>query len=154
MANLPQGLPFTHCCLDMFGPFLKSEKRSILKLYGALLNCLASCVIHIEKIKSIDSFILVLTHFIARRGELKSICYDNGTNLIGTKRELAKCTEKLNHQKVGAYLQGRRTESIVWTGPNLDKKFIWLSDTAPSHEILRKVYFLAKPLEKGLNRRW
>ena len=35
-------------------------------------------------------------------------------------------------------------------GPNLDKKCIWLSDAAPSHEIFRKIYFVVKPYEKVL----
>ena len=38
------------------------------------------------------------------------------------------------------------------SGPNLDKNCIWLSDAALSHEILRKKYFVVKPLKKGLNR--
>ena len=37
------------------------------------------------------------------------------------------------------------------TGLNFDKKGIWLSDAAPFHEILRKNYFVVKPLKKGLN---
>ena len=35
-------------------------------------------------------------------------------------------------------------------GPNLDKKCIWLSDAAPSHEICRKIYFDVKPYKKVL----
>ena len=41
---------------------------------------------------------------------------------------------------------------VSGAGPNLDKKCIRLSDAAPSHEIIRKIYFAAKPLIKGLNR--
>ena len=36
------------------------------------------------------------------------------------------------------------------TGPNFDKKGIRLSDAAPFHEILRKNYFVVKPLKKRL----
>ena len=35
---------------------------------------------------------------------------------------------------------------------NLGKKCISLSDAAPTHEILRKIYFVVKRLKKGLNR--
>ena len=42
----------------------------------------------------------------------------------------------------------------IYTGPNLDKKCARLSDAAPSNEILRKIYFVVKPLQKGLNRGW
>ena len=31
-------------------------------------------------------------------------------------------------------------------GPTLDKKCIWLSDAAPSHEILRKIDFIVELL--------
>ena len=40
------------------------------------------------------------------------------------------------------------------SGPILDKKCVRLLNTAPSHEILRKIYFLGKPLKNGLNREW
>ena len=33
--------------------------------------------------------------------------------------------------------------------PNLDKTCVWILDVAPSHEILRRIYFIVK---KGLNR--
>ena len=37
---------------------------------------------------------------------------------------------------------------ILKSGSNLDKRCVWLSDTAPSHEILKKNYFVVKPLKK------
>ena len=39
-------------------------------------------------------------------------------------------------------------------GPNLDKKWVQLSDPAPSHKIFTKIYFVVKSFEKGLNRMW
>ena len=42
-------------------------------------------------------------------------------------------------------------EKDYLSGPNLDK-CVQLSDDAPSHEILRKIYFVIKPLKKGLNK--
>ena len=38
------------------------------------------------------------------------------------------------------------------TGPNLDTKCVQISDAALSHEILRKIFVVVKPLQKGLNR--
>ena len=43
---------------------------------------------------------------------------------------------------------------MKFTDPNLDEKCVRLSDAAPSHEKLRKLYFVVKPLKKGLNREW
>ena len=36
--------------------------------------------------------------------------------------------------------------------PNLEKKNIQLLDAASFHKILRKIYFVVKPLKKGLKR--
>ena len=95
MADLPQDRlkeepPFTYCGVDMFGPFEIKERRNTLKRYGALLTCFASCAIHIEMTKRMDtdSFILVLRRFITRRGNIRSIQCDNGSNFIGAEKEL------------------------------------------------------------------
>ena len=40
------------------------------------------------------------------------------------------------------------------SGPNLGKMCLLCSDPAPSHEMLVKIYFVVKPLKKGLNRRF
>ena len=75
MADLPQERcteadPFTHCSVDMFGSLIIKERRSELKHYGALFTCFSSRTVHIEVTNSldVDSFILVLRRFMARRG--------------------------------------------------------------------------------------
>ena len=75
--------PFTHCGVDMFGPFHIKERRNTLNCYGVLFTCLVSRAVHIEMAKVIDtdSFILALRHFIARRGNVRSIRCDNGVTL-------------------------------------------------------------------------
>ena len=94
MADLPHDRlkeepPFTHCGVDIFGPFLIKERRNTLKRYGALFTCLASCAIHIEMIKNMDtdSFILALRRFIGTLGNIKTIRCDNGSNFVGAERE-------------------------------------------------------------------
>ena len=94
MADLPHDRlkeepQFTHCGLDIFGPFLIKERRNTLKRYGALFTFLASRAIHIEMIKNMDtdSFILALRRFIGRRGNIKTIRCDNGSNFVGAERE-------------------------------------------------------------------
>ena len=42
----------------------------------------------------------------------------------------------------------------MFTSPNLGKKCVRLSDPASSHEMLTRIYFVLKPLKKGLNRGW
>ena len=53
MADLPKVRclevpPFTHCGVDMFGPYKVRERRSDLKRYCTLFTCFASRAVHIE----------------------------------------------------------------------------------------------------------
>ena len=45
-----------------------------------------------------DSFIQALHRFMARRGKVRSIRSDNGTNLVGTDNELRKALEEMDTQ--------------------------------------------------------
>ena len=74
MADLPHDRlkeepQFTHCGVDIFGPFLIKERRNTLKRYRALFTCFTSRAIHIEMIKNMntDSFILALRRFISNK---------------------------------------------------------------------------------------
>ena len=95
MANLPKERvedcpPFTVCGVDYFGPFIIKEGRKELKRYGTIFTCFNSRAIHIEISNSLetDSFILSLRRFIARRGNVRKLFSDNGTNFVGAQREL------------------------------------------------------------------
>ena len=89
MADLPKVSclevpPFTHCGVDMFGPYTVREMRSDLQRYCTLFTCFASRAVHIEvtNVLDTDSFIQALKRFIARRGPVRSIRSDNGTNFV------------------------------------------------------------------------
>ena len=75
---------FTHCGVDMFGPFVIQERRSDLKRYCVLFTCFAGRAVHIEVSNAMDtdSFIQALRRFIARRGAVRSVRSDNGTNFV------------------------------------------------------------------------
>ena len=97
MANLPacrlkEAAPFTHCGVDMFGPFTVKQRRSTVKQYGAMFTCMASRAVHTEVTSSLntDSFILALRRLVAWRGNIRSIYSDNGSNFIGAEQELKK----------------------------------------------------------------
>ena len=112
MADLPkeriggEEAPFTYCGVDYFGPLLVKEGRKELKRYGALFTCFSSRAIHIEVAKSLttDSFINALRRFIGRRGAVRSIRSDNGTNFVGASNELTKALEEIDQDKVAEYL--------------------------------------------------
>ena len=121
MADLPperctQAPPFTYCGVDMFGPMLITERRSILKRYGALFTCFASRAVHIEVTNAIDadSFILSLRRFMARRGAVRSIWSDNGTNFVGTNNEMKKAFKEMDHKKIKIFLQEKGADWLEW----------------------------------------
>eukprot|EP00794_Sanderia_malayensis_P004021 gene4021-4570_t len=120
MADLPEervkeAPPFTYCGVDLFGPFVIKERRKELKRYGVLFTCFGSCVIHIETTNSLDtdSFIQALRRFIARRGSVRQIYSDNGTNFVGTVNELQKEFEKMDQSKISRFADNQNTDWIL-----------------------------------------
>jgi hypothetical protein len=107
MADLPKDRvtpapPFTYCAVDYFGPYLVKEGRKQLKIYGVLFTCLASRAIHLETAISLesDSFICALRRFVARRGPVRQMRSDRGTNFIGAERELKSALEEMDHKRL------------------------------------------------------
>ena len=113
MANLPpcrlnEGAYFTHCGINMFGPFVVKQRRSEVKLYGVMFTCMVSRAIHIEVAFNLDtdSFILTLRRLNARRGNVRSIYSDNGSNFIAAERELKKTYSEMNEDKIQSFMDG------------------------------------------------
>ena len=115
MSDLPEdrvtpGDPvFTHVGVDYFGPFVVKVGRRREKRYGVIFTCMAVRAVHVEVANSLstDSFIHALRRFISRRGPVRTMRSDNGTNFIGAERELRQEMEKMNHDVVhGAMLRG------------------------------------------------
>ena len=115
MADLPserlafQCPPFTNVGLDYFGPFHVTIRRSSEKRWGFLLTCLTTRAVHVEIAHSIDTNLCVMgiERFIARRGMPLVICSDNGTNFVGTEKELLLCFLNLDKQKIASELAQR-----------------------------------------------
>ena len=121
MANLPEDRiddapPFTSCGVDLFGPFLIKDGRRELKRYGSLFTCLASRAVHIEATNSLstDSFIQALRRFLARRGKIRLLRCDNGTNFVGAESELRKAWDEMDNSKIASFLQHQDADWIHW----------------------------------------
>ncbi|XP_058948378.2 uncharacterized protein [Pocillopora verrucosa] len=119
MADLPKDRvtpapPFTYTGVDYFGPYMIKEGRKGLKRYGCLFTCLASRAVHIETANSLetDSFIQALRRFIARRGAIREIWSDNGTNFVGAKTELQQAVYEMNNEQIRSRLHLEGTDWI------------------------------------------
>ena len=111
MADLPVDrvepwAPFSYCAVEFFGPFLIKEKRSEVKRYGVIFTCMASRGVHLEtaNLLSTSSFITALSRFLNRRGPVRQLRCDRGTNFIGAKNELKAALEELDQDGVHEYL--------------------------------------------------
>jgi hypothetical protein len=99
--------------MDFFGPFEIKQGRSVKKRYGVLFTCMTSRAVHIEIAKSLDtsSCINAIRRFIARRGSVKEITSDNGTNLVGANNEIRQTLRELDEGDIQNFATRRR---IVW----------------------------------------
>lgn len=125
MSNLPHDRlrsyekPFTATGIDCFGPlYVKLSKntrrnQALAKRYGVIFTCLTTRAIHIELSGdlSTDSFILSLRRFIARRGNVKTIRSDNGSNFVGACTELKNAFRNLDNIKIAEQLN---IHNIEW----------------------------------------
>lgn len=119
MANLPRDRvlpdepPFTNTGVDYFGPFEVKRGRTSVKRYGVIFTCLAVRAIHLEVASSLDtdSFISALRRFIARRGQVKLLRSDNGTNFVGAEREIKRAIQEWNTSQIENALHQR---GIQW----------------------------------------
>ena len=107
MADLPKNRispapPFTYTGVYYFGPFIIKEGCKVVQRYGALFTCLVSRPVHIEVASSLESnsFILALQRFIARRGLVREMRSDDGTNFVGARNELLQAIEEMDHEEI------------------------------------------------------
>ena len=121
MANIPaerfttEG-PFCHVGVDVFGPFYIKDGRKQVKRFVVLFTCFASRAIHLECIFYIDtdSFILALRRFMSRRGPVRQIFSDNGTNFVGAANEFKKAYKEMDVNKINNFLVSESCDWIQW----------------------------------------
>jgi hypothetical protein len=116
MADLPEfrvqtsDPPFTYVGLDVFGPFYVKIGRSEVKRWVCLFTCAVTRAIHLEKINSLDSnsFINAYRRFTARRGKPIMLISDNGTNFVGSEKELRQAAKEVLEK-----FQGHMTDNEI-----------------------------------------
>ena len=94
--------PFTFSAVDYFGPWLIKEGRKEVKRYGVLFTCMASRAVHLESANSLDtaSFINALRRFTCRRGPVRQLRSDQGSNFVGAKRELKEAVSEFDDNQI------------------------------------------------------
>uniref|UniRef100_A0A8D8QLF9 Uncharacterized protein n=1 Tax=Cacopsylla melanoneura TaxID=428564 RepID=A0A8D8QLF9_9HEMI len=99
MGDLPakrvlESKPFFHSACDFLGPFhiVMQKKRGSrpVKVYICLFICLAVKAIHLEVVSELSTaaFLNAFKRFLSRRGPVKSMLSDNGTNFVGARNKL------------------------------------------------------------------
>ena len=111
MSDLPEERlieepPFSYCVVDMFGPFLVKEGRKIHKHYGVMFTCLCSCAVHIETTNNMTtgSFIQALRRLIIKRGNIRIIQSNNGSNFVGASTKLKRAFSEMDKRKINYFL--------------------------------------------------
>ena len=96
--RLEENPPFTYSAVDYFGPFYIKEGGRELKRYGVLFTCMSSRAVHLETAASLttDSFLSAYRRFIGRRGPVRQLRSDQGTNFVGASNELKAALSEMN----------------------------------------------------------
>ena len=94
--------PFAHTGVDYFGSFVIKQRRCEIKRYGCIMTCMTTRAIHLEMAPdlSTSSFINILRRFVARRGTVKCLYSDNGTNFVGSERILRELEQAKDWNKL------------------------------------------------------
>ena len=77
-----------------------------------MFTCMTVRGIHLELVSdlSTDAFIMALHRFHSRRGHVKIIRSDNGTNFFGAVTELKEVIKRIDHSKIVKYCSERQID--------------------------------------------
>ncbi|XP_055524646.1 uncharacterized protein LOC129718180 [Wyeomyia smithii] len=108
---IPFQRPFSFVGIDYLGPFEVSVNRRKEKRWIVLFTCMVVRAIHLEIAHSVttQACLMSVRRFICRRGPPLEIFSDNGTNLKGASKELARIICAIN-EDCGSELTTTRTK--------------------------------------------
>ena len=96
--------PFATTYMDCAGPFLVSmgKRRAKEKRYMLLFTCSQYRAVHIELLEAMDleSLVVGINCFLARRPRPLKILTDRGTNFKACQRELRRLWKRIEHTKL------------------------------------------------------
>ncbi|XP_053691129.1 uncharacterized protein LOC128739658 [Sabethes cyaneus] len=165
MADLPAervtpAPPFLRVGVDYCGPFLinyPNRRKIPIKHYAAIFVCLVTKAVHIEMVADLTTqgFLAALRRFVARRGKPALIMCDNGTNLVGARRQLDELTALFRNQESqhsissGAADDGIAFKFIPANSPNFGG--LWEAAVKSMKQHLQKVIGLRTVAPDELN---
>lgn len=108
MAPLPlnrttPGKVFETCGIDYCGPVYLKPKTGrtniTMKAYICVFICLATRAIHLELVSDLttNAFLAALRRVVARRGRIREIVSDHGSNFVGAYNEIERLKEHLRN---------------------------------------------------------
>ena len=158
MADLPAARlqvgqpPFFHTGVDLFGPFLVKQGRSVVKRYGCIFTCMTMRAVHLEVVHSLsaDSFISALRRFIGRRSNVAHIHSDNGRNFTGADKILKEAIQGWNQHRIGGFLLQREIDWHFNTPRASHFGGAWERLIRSVRKVLRSLYSDATFSEEGL----
>ena len=114
----PQTPPFYYTACDYFGPNnVKIGVNKSMKHYGVIFTCLNTKAFHLEMAVDLSTmeFMQVLRTFFALRGYPAVILSDNGSQMVGTERELREMIESLDNDELRESCCGKGIQWIFTT---------------------------------------
>ncbi|KAI4903701.1 hypothetical protein NFI96_008893, partial [Prochilodus magdalenae] len=124
MADLPPARlriykpAFYSTGVDCFGPFVIKVGHRNEKRWGILFKCMTSRAVYIDLLARLylDSFLMALRRFMARRGRPHEILCDQGTNFRGGEKDLQESFAVL-HPDLQAQLASQQIK-VKFNPPN------------------------------------
>ena len=93
---------FTNVGVDYLGPFAVVHQDAEVKTYICIFTCLVTRAIHLEVAEdlSTDKCLTAIRRFIARRGQQRLFLSDNGTNLLGARKQIRRRPLMFDHDYI------------------------------------------------------
>uniref|UniRef100_A0A7I4YK99 Integrase catalytic domain-containing protein n=1 Tax=Haemonchus contortus TaxID=6289 RepID=A0A7I4YK99_HAECO len=107
--------PFENVGIDYFGPLVAKGNDDKTKVYGIIITCMTTRMIHIEVVTdtSTDKLLLALRRFFARRGVPKTITSDNGPSFVLGDQILKDAIQSITNDDEFQAIMARK--GIEWT---------------------------------------
>ena len=152
-ARLQKGQPsFFLTGVDLFGPFLDKQGRSVVKRYGCIFTCMTMRAVPLEVVRSLsaDSFISALRRFIGRRNNVARIHSDNGSNFTGADKILREAIHDWNQHRIGGFPLQQKIDWDFNTPRASHFDGAWESLIRSVRKVLRSLHSDATFSEEGL----